>query len=127
MPETVRAVISVWIDNYRALYASEHDYLFIARNGGPVRPGTMYAAMRKLTREKLGVAVSPHRFRDAAATYFVQEMPELATRARVVLKPAIESLTRNYRTKIGRASCRERVCQYVSHSVDAVKLKKKKN
>src|SRR3546814_3465402 len=25
MPETVRAVISVWIDNYRALYASEHD------------------------------------------------------------------------------------------------------
>src|SRR3546814_11860188 len=90
MPETVRAVISVWIDNYRALYASEHDYLFIARNGGPVRPGTIYAAMRKLTREKLGVAVSPHRFRDAAATYFVQEMPELVTLAGVVLNHAIE-------------------------------------
>src|SRR3546814_16692092 len=29
--------------------------------------------------------------------------------------------------EIGRASCRERVCQYVSISVDAVSLKKKKN
>src|SRR3546814_14127325 len=29
--------------------------------------------------------------------------------------------------KIGRASCRERVCQYVSNSVVAVSLKKKKS
>src|SRR3546814_16474487 len=29
--------------------------------------------------------------------------------------------------EIGRASCRERVCQYVSYSVAAVTLKKKKN
>src|SRR3546814_17259692 len=29
--------------------------------------------------------------------------------------------------QLGRASCRERVCQYVSTSVDAVVLKKKKN
>src|SRR3546814_12997137 len=31
------------------------------------------------------------------------------------------------RRKIGRASCRERVCQYVSISVVAVSLKKKNN
>src|SRR3546814_13147789 len=30
-------------------------------------------------------------------------------------------------SKIGRASCRERVCQYVSISVVAVSVKKKKN
>src|SRR3546814_6320560 len=113
MPETVRAVISVWIDNYRALYASEHDYLFIARNGGPVRPGTMYAAMRKLTREKLGVAVSPHRFRDAAATYFVQEMPELATLARVVLNHASESMTRNYRKTAKQLTASRRVAKHL--------------
>src|SRR3546814_14714277 len=29
-------------------------------------------------------------------------------------------------SQIGRASCRERVCQYVSHSVVAVSLRKKK-
>src|SRR3546814_11752855 len=33
---------------------------------------------------------------------------------------------RSARSKIGRASCRERVCQYVSISVVAVSLKKKK-
>src|SRR3546814_11511908 len=93
MPETVRAVISVWIDNYRALYASEHDYLFIARNGGPVRPGTMYAAMQTLTRDKLGVAVAPRRFRAAAATYFVQQMPNQATLTRVVLNTPSDGMT----------------------------------
>src|SRR3546814_16297051 len=33
----------------------------------------------------------------------------------------------SYSNKIGRASCRERVCQYVSISVVAVALKKKQN
>jgi hypothetical protein len=71
----------------------------------------MYAAMRKLTREKLGVAVTPHRFRDAAATYFVQEMPELATLARVVLNHASESMTRHYRTTARQLTASRRVAQ----------------
>src|SRR3546814_1463868 len=49
MPETVRAVISVWIDNYRDLYATEPDYLFIARNGCPVSPRQNSAYIRKPT------------------------------------------------------------------------------
>src|SRR3546814_9914948 len=36
-------------------------------------------------------------------------------------------LPRNAAPEIGRASCRERVCQYVSISVVAVSLKKKKD
>jgi integrase len=113
MPKTLKAVIAVWIENYRALYASEHDYLFIARNGGPVRPGTMYAAMRKLTREKLGVAVTPHRFRDTAATFIVQEMPELAALARIVLNHANEAMTRNYRTAAKQLTASRRVAQHL--------------
>src|SRR3546814_2043733 len=76
----------------------------------------MYAAMRKLTREKLGVAVSPHRFRDAAATYFVQEMPELATLARVVLNHASESMTRNYRTTAKQLTASRRVAKHLERS-----------
>src|SRR3546814_20877980 len=36
-----------------------------------------------------------------------------------------DALERAVRVEIGRASCRERVCQYVSISVVAVSLKKK--
>src|SRR3546814_14070410 len=36
-----------------------------------------------------------------------------------------EEINAAYRLQIGRASCRERVCQYVSISVVAVSLKKK--
>src|SRR3546814_949626 len=76
----------------------------------------MYAAMRKLTREKLGVAVSPHRFRDAAATYFVQEMPELATLDRVVLNHASESMTRNYRTTAKQLTAYRRVDNHLEYA-----------
>src|SRR3546814_15725608 len=80
----------------------------------------MYAAMRKLTREKLGVAVSPHRFRDAAATYFVQEMPELATLARVVLNHASESMTRNYRTTAKQLTASRRVAKHIESDARAL-------
>src|SRR3546814_13546345 len=68
MPETVRAVSSVWIDNYRALYASVHDYLFFARQGGPVLSGTMSAARSKLTRETQAADGSPQRISQARRT-----------------------------------------------------------
>lgn len=113
MPETVKAAISVWIERYRGHYAPGHDYLFISKGGGPVRPGTMYAAMRKLTQEELGVAVTPHRFRDAAATYVVQEMPELAALARVILDHASAAMTRNYRTTAKQLTASRRVAQHL--------------
>src|SRR3546814_13345665 len=44
-------------------------------------------------------------------------------------KPPVVTQIQGYKNllQLGRASCRERVCQYVSISVVAVSLKKKKN
>src|SRR3546814_17703325 len=52
----------------------------------------------------------------------------LAVDAESALRHANAKFTRRFQAmeKIGRASCRERVCQYVSISVVAVSLKKKK-
>src|SRR3546814_11003027 len=53
------------------------------------------------------------------------EAPDfLAAVRRVESRGAIESA---HRIQIGRAACRERVCQYVSVSVVAASLKKKRN
>src|SRR3546814_17197245 len=40
--------------------------------------------------------------------------------------PPVEQVTNPHTLEIGRAACRERVCQYESISVVAVSLKKKK-
>src|SRR3546814_20963563 len=73
---------------------------------------------------------------DAGATLvFACRMPLLPPQ-HVESLPAVEDgqrarrqarLARKEDRKIGRASCRERVCQYVSISVGAGTLKKKKN
>src|SRR3546814_16801314 len=46
--------------------------------------------------------------------------------APVLLELALEHLARNDRLQIGRASCRDRVGQYVKNAVGGVSLKKKK-
>jgi integrase len=126
IPETVRAVISAWIEQFRAHYEPDHDYLFIARGGGPVQKGTMYAAMRKLTQEKLGVAVTPHRFRDAAATFVVQELPELAALTRVILNHASWATTRNYRTTAKQLVASRRVADHLESAERALERQVRK-
>src|SRR3546814_15220259 len=46
-------------------------------------------------------------------------------RTHILVKPSLTGLSTNL--QIGRASCRERVCQYVSISAVAVSLKKNKS
>jgi integrase len=56
----------------------------------------MAAAMRAATTERLGHAVSPHRLRDAAATYVFEEMPEQSALASVILRHCNPDITREY-------------------------------
>jgi integrase len=76
-----------------------HDSFWISRGGKPARPGTMAAAMRAATTERLGHAVSPHRLRDAAATYVVEEMPEQNALASAILRHQSSNTTREYMRK----------------------------
>src|SRR3546814_17469050 len=58
----------------------------------------------------------------AAANQLATVARDTAEKGGSVVADAVAAVSR----KIGRASCRERVCQYVSISVVAVALKKKK-
>src|SRR3546814_16631886 len=59
------------------------------------------------------------------AATFGPHLPSAAGHAGKIVEPPDESLfVTARREQIGRASCRERVCQYVSISVVAVSLKK---
>src|SRR3546814_14113943 len=52
---------------------------------------------------------------------------DLALVHRELLVPASNPLVEALQLQIGRAACRERVCQYVEHTVVAVALKKHRN
>jgi integrase len=70
----ISAELSWRIDRYlnrfrrRIPGAIVHDYLWASQLGRPMRDSTIYATVRRRTRETLGFAVNPHRFRHAAGT-----------------------------------------------------------
>ena len=52
------------------------DYLWINAAGEPYRPGSLSQRIAKLTRGLFGVSISPHLFRDCAATSIATDDPE---------------------------------------------------
>ncbi|MBK1670535.1 hypothetical protein CKO28_21165 [Rhodovibrio sodomensis] len=98
LPALEALLCELWLTRYRAHYAPAHDRFWIARGGQPPVQATLYAAITRVTRERLGVAVSPQRFRDAAATFITSEMPEREKLATHVLRHASPEMTRKYTT-----------------------------
>lgn len=87
IPEGVVEVIQSWCEKWRPRYAQEGvSSLFISARGTPVVDATLYAAMRELCREKLGVAVSPHIMRHASATTLLEQEPERADLVTLLLR-----------------------------------------
>jgi integrase len=98
-PAVVAEAIRLWRDQYRAAHvdpAADHGVFWIAKGGGAVRPMTMATAMRTATKARLGVAVSPHRLRDASATFVLEDMPEHAPLAARVLGHSSQRMTDEY-------------------------------
>ena len=99
IPDVVAETVRLWRDKYRAAHVPrnvEHGQFWIAKGGGPVSHTTMAAAMRTRTKARLGVAVSPHRLRDASATFIVEDLPEHAPLASVLLGHRGEAMTLAY-------------------------------
>jgi len=99
LPPVVAEAVRLWRDVHRAAHVDEtrdHGWFWIAKGGGPASHSTMTTAMRTRTKDRLGVAVSPHRLRDASATLICEELPEHAPLASVLLGHRSEATTREY-------------------------------
>jgi integrase len=98
LPAHVVDHIVEWMMLWRPLRNPSHRMLWIASSGAAPCGETLYAAMTKATRRKevLGFPVSPHDFRDAAATLVVENAPERSRLATIVLDHRSEEMTRNY-------------------------------
>jgi len=94
-PHVVEHIVE-WIFLWRARCNPAHRMLWLAKGGDTVTDEAMYAAMVKATERVLGYPVSPHDFRDAAATLAVEEAPHQARLATIVLDQRSEQMTRNF-------------------------------
>jgi integrase len=87
-----------WMLLWRPFGAPDHRCLWISKGGAAPCGETMYYAMTKATALEwvLGFPVSPHDFRDAAATLVVEEAPGRFRLATIVLDHQSGAMTRNY-------------------------------
>jgi integrase/recombinase XerD len=69
--------IDLYLNQFRCRIpgAGAHDYLWASSRGLPMDDRSIYATVRRRTREALGFAVNPHRFRRAAATLWSTRDP----------------------------------------------------
>lgn len=87
IPAGVVVVLRSWCEEWRPTYVREGaSALFISARGMPVVDATLYAAMRQLCSEKLGVPVSPHILRHASATTLLEREPERADLVTLLLR-----------------------------------------
>lgn len=96
LPLGVIAFVKEWLHVWRASQAPRHDNLWLAKGGKAAVPETLYRAMIKIMDETLGFRVSPHDFRDAAATTVVENLPEAPRLASIMLDHRTEEMTANY-------------------------------
>jgi integrase len=96
LPAHVVDHIVEWMVLWRPLLNPSHRMLWIAESSTAPCAETLYAAMTKATRRILGFSVSPHDFRDAAATLVVENAPQRSRLATIVLDHRSEQMTRNY-------------------------------
>lgn len=74
-----------------------HNRLWVGKKGEELQPASIYLRIGQHTKALLGVRVSPHLFRDAAATTLVRTTPQAARLVRPVLgHRGFETAERHY-------------------------------
>ncbi|HVS08811.1 MAG TPA: site-specific integrase, partial [Planctomycetota bacterium] len=87
LPRELDPFLDVYLDEGRPKIPGTADgaHVWPACKGRPMAEGTIYAAVRKRSRELLGVALNPHAFRGIAATFLAESTPADALHARPLL------------------------------------------
>ncbi|WP_366658071.1 tyrosine-type recombinase/integrase [Fodinicurvata sp. EGI_FJ10296] len=96
LPPALLPFLSTWIHDILPAHGAQDDTFWIGKRGRPAGAPALYAAMRKMTAQKLSVSLSPHRLRDLAATFAVERIPEIPIAAQSVLDHRSADMTRRY-------------------------------
>lgn len=96
VPTVLRPYLRRYLDEIRSIQATDHDWLWIAQGGAAAGRQALYGAVREMTERGLGVALSPHRLRDCAARFVVEEMTSEVRLASVILNHRDERSTATY-------------------------------
>jgi integrase/recombinase XerD len=82
-PECLIEPLEEYLEKYRPVLVAQtgrwhkpaDDYLWISKDGSPMTQMAIYDRFRLRTKNKFGVAINPHLFRDAAATTMALAAP----------------------------------------------------
>jgi integrase len=99
-----------YLEHYRPLFrgAADEDRLWLSSKGSALGAEAIHALVRRRTEQGLGVAISPHLFRDIAATMIAREAPELLSVARDLLThSSVETTLKHYTQANTLAAARE--------------------
>jgi len=90
LPAFLTPFIRRYLDAYRPilLRGRKSDHLWISARGHPLDDASLYGKIVQHTRAAFGKPLSPHLFRDAAATFLGTENPELVRLASSLLHHA---------------------------------------
>ena len=89
VPKAVAPLLRRYIEDVRPWFMTRgplrHDFLWVDERGAPFEDNYFGAKIAKLTTRLTGVRVSPHLFRDAAATTLSRTSPP----ARALIRPVL--------------------------------------
>lgn len=101
VPEVVMPLLRRYLGEVRPWLlqrrGEKHDFLWVTRWGKPFQTGYLGARIAQATTKATGVRVSPHLFRDAAATTLARSSPESAKLIKPILSHrCFETAERHY-------------------------------
>ncbi|MEX2520352.1 MAG: tyrosine-type recombinase/integrase [Paracoccaceae bacterium] len=112
IPAPAARALRLWLDDHRPALAREDRSgraVWLARTGAPYAPYKLSERIATITRQRLGVAISAHRFRACAATTIAEIAPEQAR----IIQPLLAHSTANVADKAyNRARMRSAVERY---------------
>lgn len=87
IPEIVAEPMRLYLEKYRPilLKGGEDKHLWISTTATPLDQTSIYGNVRRITRTHLGIALTPHLFRDIAVTSLGEENPELVRLGQILL------------------------------------------
>ena len=98
LSDSLSASVDVFLERFRPSYsgAEKHNGLWPSTHGRPMAANTILQSVTRRTEAAFGFSVSPHRFRNAAATFLSVHDPENARAAKDLLGHASFATTEKH-------------------------------